>query len=526
MLSPELLSKATPEQLARIKALCPVSLLDLVPPNSDPQRDFISTEADIAIIGGSAGGAKSWALLLEASQDFDKNGFVAVYFRRTFKMVMDESGPWTVARKLLPKLGATPNISRARWTMPSGAVIQYAGLENENDVLDWQSAQIACIIFDELTHFLSSQFWYLLSRNRSPAGHRCRIRAGTNPDICWVRELIAPWIDDKFPTPADSGELRWFVRENEQIVWLDEKPHREICTNGEDGGKCFKEGCHNCFPPEMSIAFIRSSVYNNPDLLKNDPRYITRLLSLDDVDKRRLHDGDWNAMPANLVLDGFLPSRNQISGDPRLRVTDEEFWRNVGMDFGSHNTAGIAIAQSKHNPKQLIVYGEDWPGRNRGWDVISADMKRIAGGWIKQGHGGNRTGEQGWREAMSLHGIPLDEPDKDFVDPKLQYKVVNDALLCGDLLIMGHCEKTISMITRFQRKIDPKTGVITDDFDDSPFHLLAALRYIVIALRKPEILSVSGSQVIRQAPKPVNQDGKILEQQNRPWDLTGRSGRR
>jgi len=369
--------------------------------------------------------------------------------------------------------------------MPGGAAIQFAGLENADDVLDWQSAQIPCIILDELTHFLASQFWYLLSRNRSPNGYRCRVRAGTNPDICWVRELIAPWVDNAFPNPAESGELRWFIRRQDKIIWLPAKPIREICTLGDDGGKCYREGCENCFPPEMSITFIRSSVYNNPDLLKADPGYISRLLSLDDVQKRRLHDGDWDAMPANLLIDAFNPQKHVLSGTAQDRINDLEWLRYVGADFGLHNAAEVFVGKEKKSGR-LIVFAEDWPGHSRTFEQWGNDVKRLAGGPITDGAGGNRTNEHGWRQSIRKEGVPMCEPNGAHADPKLQYQCVNDAFKADELFVLEGCTKLIDMLVRLQRKIDPKAGVVTDDFDDKNFHLPAALRSIITLLRPPK----------------------------------------
>jgi hypothetical protein len=46
--------------------------------------------------------------------------------------------------------------------------------------------------FDELTHFSESQFFYMLSRNRSMCGVRPYVRATTNPDAdSWVATFIA-----------------------------------------------------------------------------------------------------------------------------------------------------------------------------------------------------------------------------------------------------------------------------------------------------------------------------------------------
>lgn len=117
------------------------------------------------------------------------------------------------------------------------------------------------------------------------------------------------------------------------------------------------------------------------------------------------------------------------------------------------------------------------------------------------------------------------EPDPLFCDPKLQYQNMNNLLRSGELTIFDTCVKTIGMMNAFLRKIDGKTGIVTDEFDDSPFHLLAAGRYILVKLRPPELTSKTVATFV-----PA-QTGDTLRpaipQRSRPnWDLTGRYGSR
>ena len=58
-----------------------------------------------------------------------------------------------------------------------------AGLQYESDVRGWKSAQICALIFDQLEEFLESQFFYMLSRNRSTCGVKPYVLAACNPDL-------------------------------------------------------------------------------------------------------------------------------------------------------------------------------------------------------------------------------------------------------------------------------------------------------------------------------------------------------
>ena len=238
------------------------------------QWKFLQSKADIAVYGGSAGGGKTYALLLEFARHWNRPGFGAVVFRRTAEQVRMVGGLWDEAQKIYPGLKGKGREQQLEWTFPSGASITFDSLQYEKDKLNFQGAQICGLGFDELTHFTQTQFFYLLSRNRSTCGVKPYVRATTNPDAnSWVKTFLAPWLDKEFAKPAKSGELRWFTREAGQIVWV---------PKGTKDAK--------------SVTFIRASVYDNKKLLEADPGYLANLKALALVDRRRLLDGDWDVV--------------------------------------------------------------------------------------------------------------------------------------------------------------------------------------------------------------------------------------
>ncbi|MHB8637485.1 MAG: terminase large subunit domain-containing protein [Fimbriimonadaceae bacterium] len=192
-----------------------------ISPQPGPQEQFLSTKADIAVYGGSAGAGKTYALLLGFLRHVRQPGFGAVVFRRTAEQIRMEGGLWDEAQRLYPTLRATGREQQLDWTFPSGATITFDSLQHEKDKLNFQGAQICGLGLDELTHFTATQFFYLLSRNRSTCGVRPYVRATTNPDATsWVKQFLAPWLDRNFARPAESGELRWFTRDAGQIAWV------------------------------------------------------------------------------------------------------------------------------------------------------------------------------------------------------------------------------------------------------------------------------------------------------------------
>lgn len=265
-----------------------------ITPQPGPQTAFLSTPADIAIYGGSAGGGKTWGLLMEPLRHVNNPGFGAVLFRRTTVQIRNEGGLWDESATLYPQAGADPKEHELWWKFPSGAAVSFAHLEHDKTRFNYQGAQIPLICFDELTHFTAVQFWYMVSRNRSMCGVRPYIRATCNPDAdSWVADLIAWWIDQDtgLPIPERSGVLRWFVRVGEDLKWADQPQDlAEHTMLDEDGNRV-------PIPPK-SLTFIPAKLTDNKALMAADPGYMASLLALPLVERERLLGGNWKIRPA------------------------------------------------------------------------------------------------------------------------------------------------------------------------------------------------------------------------------------
>lgn len=253
-------------------------------PQPGPQTQFLSTPAEIAIFGGSAGGGKSFGLLLDTLRHYKNSLFGGTIFRRTAVQVRNEGGLWDTSMTIYPHFGARPREATLEWRFPDGMSMGFSHLEYDKDVFNWQGAQIPWIGFDELTHFTETQFFYMLSRNRSTSGVKPRIRATCNPDPdSWVRKFIDWWIDeDGFAIPERSGKLRYFIRHDDNFFWASDK--EEIYHQfGRGPGVQPK-----------SVTFIPSKLEDNKILMQKDPAYLGNLLALNRVDRARLLDGNWN----------------------------------------------------------------------------------------------------------------------------------------------------------------------------------------------------------------------------------------
>lgn len=259
-------------------------------PQPGPQEAFLASPADVVFYGGSAGGGKSYGLLLEPLRHIHNAAFNAVIFRRTFPQVTNPGGLWSTSEAIYPLLGGTPKQSTLEWNFPSGAAVKFAHMQHEVNRQDWQGAQIPLIGFDELSHFTRKQFFYMLSRNRSTSGVRGYIRATMNPvppddeTGGWLHEFVGWYLDDNGYARNDrSGVVRWFVMSNDTLRWADTPD-------------ALRADYPDLTP--KSFTFIKSSIYDNPALLTADAGYLANLLALPLVEREQLLGGNWLIKPA------------------------------------------------------------------------------------------------------------------------------------------------------------------------------------------------------------------------------------
>lgn len=290
-------------------------------PQSGPQTIFLGSHSDIVIYGGAAGGGKTFGLLLDPLRHYANKDFGGTIFRRTAVMVRNEGGLWDTSMQVYPLFRAKPRESFLEWRFPSGMAMGFAAIEHEKDMLNYQGAQIPWIGFDELTHFTESQFFYMLSRNRSTSGVKPRIRATTNPDPdSWVRTFIDWWIGpDGFPTTERAGRTRWFVRLNDSMIWA---------NTAEEIYQIYGRGSE-VMP--KSVTFIPAKLEDNKILMDKDPAYAGNLLALSRVDRMRLKEGNWNvrATAGNIFRREWFPVVDAV---PAGHIQAIRFWDRAATE--------------------------------------------------------------------------------------------------------------------------------------------------------------------------------------------------
>jgi predicted phage terminase large subunit-like protein len=280
---------------------------------------------------------KSYAALLEPLYHVDNPKFEAVIFRRLYGQIMSAGGLYQRSLEIYPQLGARFNHSSLVWTFPSGANVRFAYMQYEQDVEKWKSSEIALIEVDEVTDWTEHQFFYMLSRNRSVSGVAPYMRAFCNPDpLSWAKVVLAPWVDDTWPEEnrAASGEVRYFIRRDDVIQWVD-ADHRD-----ESGKR-----------DAISITFIRADLYDNRILMEKDPGYEAGLKALPEFERRRLLLGDWNARPSGKMFKNeWFKVLDAVPRDIEIQVRfwDKAATKNDGkrsLKNGPDYTAGVLVGR-------------------------------------------------------------------------------------------------------------------------------------------------------------------------------------
>ncbi len=331
----------------------------IIGPQPGPQEAFLSTPADICGYGGAAGGGKSFGLLLEALRHIDNPEYGAVIFRRTYPEITNEGGLWDESMNIYPLVGGKSTEDPLEWTFTSGAKVRFAHMQYEKNKYDWQGASVAFIGFDEATHFTRSQVFYMLSRNRSTSGVKPYMRLTFNPDAdSWVKDFFAPWVHEDWPLDdrVQSGEIRWFVIDGDELVWL---PKDGTYPNEE-------------YPFAKSVTFIEADVYDNPKLLEKDPGYLANLHALPLVERERLLHKNWRirAEGGTKFRRAWFPILEHEPEDIEkiVRYWDfaatEQIPANSEME-GPDYTASVKLARRKAGsyPRYIVLHAT--------WDRLS-----------------------------------------------------------------------------------------------------------------------------------------------------------
>lgn len=269
------------------------------------QAMYHSSNAYEMLYGGAAGGGKSCATVMEAFKLCMKHPKTFAYlFRRTYVELKD-----TLLREAMSKLPMNIlryNKSEHNIYLPNGSVMCFRHCNHEDDVINYQGAEIHWLFIDELTHFTKTIYDFLKTRVRSAAelGINPLIRCTSNPGGVghgWVKQYF---IDDIEPFKVNKKEV-----------------YSEVLRKSEI----------------RTIQYIPAYATDNPHLAES---YIFELEQKPERLRRALLNGDWTVFEGQAFME-FIDNRQHYQ-DRRythviepFRIPDtwkQRVWRS--FDYG------------------------------------------------------------------------------------------------------------------------------------------------------------------------------------------------
>ena len=432
-------------------------------PNEGPQTDFLAASEREVLFGGAAGGGKTFSLISDPMRYFANPNFNGLILRRTNDELREIV--WKT-QELYPKAfkGARWAEKKSQWTFPSGAKLWLTYLERDQDVLRYQGQAFSYIAFDELTQYPTDFAWnYMRSRLRTTDPTLpIYMRATTNPGGIghgWVKRTF---ID---PAPANTKFVAKDIETGEDLVYPD---------SHEKAGE-----------PLFYRRFIPAKLSDNPYLMEGG-QYEANLLSLPEMQRRQLLEGDWS------VADGaaFPEFRQKYHViEPYDIPTDWVRFRSCDYGYASYSAVHwFAIDPSYET---LICYRELYLTKHTGRDLARAILEaegseKMQYGvldsscWHKRGQMGPSIAEEmiaegcRWRPSDRTNGARV--AGKNRLHEVL--KVDEDTEKAG-IQFFNTCRQVIADLPIIPS--DPKGGDDIDARTSQQRHTYDSIRYAVMS---------------------------------------------
>ena len=415
-------------------------------PNEGPQTEFLSAPEQDVLYGGSAGGGKSYAMLVDPLRYMHVKEHRALLLRKSMpelRELIDKS------RELYPKAftGAKFREVEKIWRFPSGASLEFGYLDRDADVYRYQGQSYTWIGIDELTQYPTEfPLQYLQSRLRT-----------TNNEIkCYIRCTANP-----------GGVGGYWVKKR----YLDPSPPNESFT-GQD---------------KITRRFIPARLEDNP-YLAADGKYEQMLQSLPAVQRKQLLEGNWD------VAEGAAFTEFDYETHCIDPFEIPRTWERVkGIDYGYAAESAVIWGAVDPQDETLIIYRELYQKGLTGEDLAKKiyefekeERLSIQGvldwaAWAKTGTTGPTVGE-----VLSKAGHKLRRADKNRIQGKIQ---IHERLKQNDkgrpkLQIFKTCPNLIREIQSIPLDPNKPEDVDTKASD----HAYDALRYLIMS--RPRARSV------------------------------------
>lgn len=446
----ELLARAEPEDVFAVMRYLPTAR----------QQEFHdATEYDV-LYGGAAGGGKTKSLLMDDLRDaMTYPGIRIGAFRRTYDELAESLLKELEACGFAAALGASWNASKHDLRFPNGSMIRYRYARTIEDATARQGGEYQKITIDERSLMPPGVVDVLAERLRSGRADVpvLGIRSGSNPGG---------------PAHAETKQ-RYIVGTN----------HGEQVYTDEYG---------------FTVRFIPAKVADNPHV---DSAYRRRLEAIPDPQRRKaMLDGDWDVFAGQY----FAEWRHRLHVVAPFEVPVE--WRRVaGIDYGYAKPWAVEWL-AVDSDQRVWVYREAYKTgvteRDQARTIVEAEaddprVDRFADPamWAKTGAAPSPA------KAYEDEGVQLRKAVNDRVPgwqrvhsflSEMAPACAHHRLLGLDECPMLHVFETCSNLIRTLPALPHDDKKVEDVDTDAEDHAPDALRYALMALRKP----VEGAAVV------------------------------
>lgn len=291
----------------------------IIQPHKGFQEQFVRSNVDFVVGGGSMGGGKSCGAVLSVAQPTLDGRFRAVFLRNNLGDLKSGGGLLDEFKNIYGKYVNVVESGDPHVDFPSGAridVTHIADQSKEKVLQRFKGRQYDLIYFDEGTGFTWECFTAVYSRNRGTASWTGKVRMTTNPKRNhWLRKFLDWYIGaDGFIIPERNGIVRYFYIAGEtvdDVVWGDTKEevyHRCKAQidrtlrkfNGSEGTSTYKDMI-------KSFTFYLGTMAENKAILGNNSGYVGSVAVMGGREAQANLEGNWN-VDADEDLNATIPS--------------------------------------------------------------------------------------------------------------------------------------------------------------------------------------------------------------------------
>lgn len=182
-----------------------------------------------------------------------------------------------------------------------------------------------------------------------------------NPDPdSWIYSWVEWYLNTEgYPNQEKDGVVRYFVIVDDRPVFADTE--EELAEAYPD--ICYQDnGDERVYIAPMSFTFISGNIFDNPALIKSNPKYLSALKAQSPINRARLLDGNWHARAegSNYFQRNWL---NKLDKVP-LNCTEARGWDLASAEPSDKNrypdyTASIKML--KTNQDTYVIVGDYIP---------------------------------------------------------------------------------------------------------------------------------------------------------------------